>query len=161
MPQDNELQFSVEGATLIYKNFEGKKDMYNTAGRRECSIVLDPVLGEQLLADGWNVKIKEPREEGEEGFYFLTFETRFEGFKPARIVLLTAKSKLPIDEDNVDMLDWADITDIDVTIRAYRWEMGDKSGWKAVLKTMYAKLLLDPTEAKYEALAASKQEAAI
>ena len=63
---DEAKTFLVEGAKLIFRNFSGKKSTYNATGKREFAVVLPEDYAERMLADGWNVKILEPRDEGDD-----------------------------------------------------------------------------------------------
>ena len=44
----------IEGAHLIYKNFQGKASNYNAEGNRNFGVLLDDDLAEELKADGWS-----------------------------------------------------------------------------------------------------------
>ena len=55
----------MDNVRIIQPNFAGRGGMYNREGDRNFLVVLDSVdIANELARDGWNVKIKEPREEG-------------------------------------------------------------------------------------------------
>ena len=64
--------------------------------------------------------------------------------------MINGKRKTELNEDTVCELDYADIDYIDMTIRPYYWEVGDKSGVTAYLNSMYVTLVEDRFAAKYE-----------
>mgnify|MGYP001509972592 FL=1 len=55
----------IDDARIIHRNFAGRGDKYTREGDRNFSLVVpDQELADRLIADGWNVKIKPPREDG-------------------------------------------------------------------------------------------------
>jgi hypothetical protein len=138
----------IEDATLIWRNFEGKEGMYNRAGDRNFSVILDPKNAENLAKDGWNIKFREPREEGDEGFHYIQVAVGYKG-KPPRITMITSSGRTNIDEGNVDVLDWVDIQKVDLILNPYEWTVNDKTGIKAYLKTMFITIEEDELERKY------------
>ena len=59
---------NVENAAMIYKNFSGKPTFVNPqGGKRTFSLALNKEFGERLSEMGWNVKVKEVRDQLEEG----------------------------------------------------------------------------------------------
>lgn len=142
----------IEGARIIFRNFSGKADKFNAAGNRNFHVVLDPDTAMSLADDGWNIKMREPREEGDEPFYHMQVAVRFENFPP-KIVLVTKRNQIELNEDTVGMLDNADIADIDLIISPSRWEVNGKTGIKAYLKTMYVTIVEDRFADKYAAKA--------
>ena len=150
MPQA-ENTVLMEGVRIIFRNFTGKEGKFNKPGDRNFGVVIPPGLASQLNEDGWPVKVLEPREqdEGEEGTPWLPVSIRFDVFPP-RVVLVTSNGRTQLGEDQIEMLDWADITNVDLIVRPYNWEMpGGKSGVKAYVKTMYVTIEEDALEAKY------------
>lgn len=144
-------EITLEGARIIYRNFAGKEGMYNAKGYRNFHVVLDPVQGEAMLAAGWNVKVKPPREEGELPFYHLKVNVKFDGPRPPRIFLVTmsTNSRTQIDEDLVGMMDWGEFDNIDLKISPYNYNIGGKQGVSAYLKSMFAILHEDDLDKKY------------
>lgn len=143
---------TIEDARLIWRNFKGEKSTFNATGKRECSIVLPEEDALNLQKLGYNVKLKEPREEGDDAFYYITFEARFDQ-RPPRVVMIAGDVETVLGEDMVEILDTVDVIKADIVITPYDWEVGTganlKSGRKAFLKTAYVTIDLDPIEAKY------------
>jgi hypothetical protein len=52
-------------------------------------------------------------------------------------------------EEDLNILDWADIRKVDLTVRPYNYNVQGKTGVKAYLKTMYVTIQEDPWESKY------------
>lgn len=149
---DNTMFVTIENAELIFRNFEGREGQYNRAGQKEFSVILPPELAEQMLKDGWNVKTLNPREEGEEPTPYITVAVNFD-YKPPRVVMITneGNTKTNLDEGSVAVLDWADIRQVDLIIRSYFWTVGDKTGIKAYLKSLFVTIEEDELERKYGA----------
>lgn len=145
---DQLKQFMIEDAQLIFRNFSGKEGQYNREGDRNFSVILDPVTAEQMLKDGWNVKGLASREEGEPDTPYIQVTVNFKN-KPPRIVTITSSGRTQLDENSVDVLDWAEIRVADLVCNGYDWVVGDKSGTKAYLKTLFVTIEEDELERKY------------
>lgn len=146
MAEDDIL--TIRDAHIIYRNFEGRETQYNRAGSREFSIVLSPQDAEKLINDGWNVKVREPLEEGDDPFAYLTVSVAYK-MKPPRVTLLTSTTRTTLSEKNIEVLDFADIEKADLTINPYDWEVGGKTGRKAYLKTLFVTIREDELEREY------------
>lgn len=145
---DNRNNITIENARLIFLNFAGKEDKYNRAGDRNFSVVLPPEVAEAMLSDGWNVKFLEGREEGDESTAYIQVAVSFRN-RPPKIVMLTSANRTHLTEDTVEALDYADIENVDLIMTPYVWEVGDKSGIKAYLKSMYVTIEEDDLDRKY------------
>lgn len=145
---------SIENARIIFRNFRGQASQYNREGQRNFCVVLDnPALVEKLTEDGWNVRIRTPREEGEEARYYLQVAVSFQNIPP-RIIQITRKRKQELNEDTVGNLDFAEILNADLVIRPYSWVIqegtkNERRGVKAYLKTLYITIDEDEFAAKY------------
>lgn len=140
----------VENARIGFKNFSGKEGQYNPAGRRNfCLFFDDENLVKKLIDDGWNVRFLKPRDEDDKPAAYLQVSVSFENYPP-KIVLVTSKGKTSISEDEVNMLDWAEITNVDLIVRPYNWTVNGKSGTKAYLKAMYVTIEEDEFATKYD-----------
>lgn len=144
---------TIEGARIIFRNFAGRETPFNVAGERNFAVILDPQAAEMLHRDGWNVKTLKPREieEGDipEETPYLPVKVSYKN-RPPRITLITSTGKTNLNEDSVESLDWADLSNVDLIVNPYEWTMpSGKSGIKAYLKTMFATLNEDDLERKY------------
>lgn len=140
----------MEGVRIIFRNFTGKEGQYNREGDRNFAVLLDEVTAGAMAEDGWNVKVLRPREDDEEQTPqpYLPVSVNFKG-RPPRIVLITSRGRTHLDESNVEMLDWADILNVDLIVRPYEWVVNDKTGIKAYLQALYVTIQEDPLEIKY------------
>lgn len=148
MAREAPKQFQVEDAQLIFRNFEGKETQYNRKGDRNFAVILPPDVAEVMLKDGWNVRYLEPREEGDEPVPYISVAVSYKN-RPPRVVMVTARSRTPLDEDTIETLDWADIRSADLIANAYEWAVGSKAGIKAYLKTLFVTVEEDNLERKY------------
>lgn len=143
---------TVRGAQLYFRNFSGKRTEYNTEGDRNFSVRFNDEQAADLKEKGWNVKSKPARVEGDEDFHHVKIKVKF-GVRPPAVWLVTRqgtrKTRLP--EELVGMIDWAELENVDLTFRPYKWTMRDgKSGVTAYLRTIFATLREDPLEILYQ-----------
>lgn len=139
----------MENAKIRFRNFAGRPDEYTREGDRSFALVIeDEDLANKLRDDGWNVKMRLPKEEGAEPWYYLKVKVNFEGIPP-KIVEVTSRNRVALNEDTVGILDTAELKSVDVEVSPYHWEIGGRSGITAYLKTMYATIEEDPFAAKY------------
>lgn len=126
----------VNDARIIYRNFKGEGGKYNREGDRNFAMVIpNQELADELISRGWNVKIKAPREEGDDPFMYLPIKVKFNDRGP-RIYLTAGNHTNCLDEDMIAMLDDIDIRSVDLDIRPYDWEVTGKTGRTAYLQAM-------------------------
>lgn len=126
----------IDDARIIYRNFSGVGSKFNREGDRNFAVVIETQeIADALIADGWNVKVKPPREEGDDPFMFLPVKIKFSDRGPA-VYLVTGGVKNRLDEESIDCLDNVDILGVDIDIRPYDWEINGKVGRTAYLQAL-------------------------
>lgn len=126
----------IDDARIIHRNFSGAPSKYNREGDRNFSVIIpDQDQADALIAEGWNVKIKDPREEGDAPFMYLPVKIKFNGRGP-NVYLSTGARMNKLDEESVSILDNVDIIEVDMDIRGYDWEVNGKTGRTAYLQSM-------------------------
>ncbi len=148
MAEQQAPEFMIEGARLIFRNFAGAETRYNAKGERNFCVVLDSETAQGLELAGWNVRVLEPREEGDEPTPYIQVKVSFKN-KPPRIVVLTSTGRTHLSEDRVEMLDYAELENVDLIARGFVWEVNGKVGTKAYLQSMFVTLREDALERKY------------
>lgn len=139
---------TIRNCKICYRNFSGKATKFTPEGRRSFSVILDEETATNLQQQGWNIKIKPPREEGDPMFCTLPVTVRFDVLPP-RIYLISGNVKTELDEDSVNVLDYAEIEKIDLVINPRKYDVNGKEGIKAYLKTMYVTVVQDELAAEY------------
>ena len=87
----------IDDARIIYRNFSGAPSKFNREGDRNFAVVIDDEdICDALVNDGWNVKIKPPREEGDNPFMFLPIKIKFNDRGP-RVYLKTGRNVNKLD----------------------------------------------------------------
>lgn len=126
----------VDNARITYRNFSGEGTKFNREGDRNFALIIDDEdIANALEKEGWNVKIKPPREEGDMPFMYLPVKVKFNDRGP-RVYLETGRKRNRLDEESIDCLDNIDIADVSLDIRPYHWEVQDKQGTTAYLQSM-------------------------
>jgi hypothetical protein len=143
---------SLANVKIGFRNFEGREGMYNKAGERSFAVFLDRQTADELTREGWNVKY--PREienadpDADSRDPYIQVSVGFEKFPP-KVILMTNGNPARLTEDEVGMLDWAELEWVDLVLRPYEWSVNRNSGVKAYLKSGYFTIVTDAFTAKY------------
>ena len=127
----------IDHCRLVYRNFSGIGTKFNREGERNFAIVVDnnPELIDALINNGWNVRIKPPRNEDEDPFVYLPVKIKFNDRGP-KCILRSGDDQIILNEATVTELDFVDILDCYVDIRPYDWEVNGKQGRTAYLQSI-------------------------
>ena len=158
---------NVEDAAIIYKNFSGKPTIVNpSGGKRTFSLALNKEFGARLSEMGWNVKVKEVRDQLEEGEktrtvnwpeYESTYATEFDHALIYTEIVANENSEYPpkiyrvsefngektmslIPPEQWGRLDDFELTGIDLVVHPYTHgrSIANPNAKKGYLKSMYA-----------------------
>ena len=131
----------IDDARIIYRNFAGAASKFNREGDRNFSIVIpDQEMADALVNEGWNVKIKAPREDGDVPFMTLPVKVKFNDRGP-NVYLQTGNRMNRLDEDSIACLDQIDIVSVDLDVRPFDWVLyegtkDEKRGRSAYLQSI-------------------------
>lgn len=126
----------IDDARIIYRNFSGAGSKFNREGDRNFAVVIpEQEMADALIAEGWNVKIKPPRDEDDTPFMYLPVKIKFNDRGP-NCYLATGTRMNRLDEESICCLDDVDILSVDMDIRPYDWEVNGKIGRTAYLASI-------------------------
>lgn len=146
----------IDGARIIYRNFSGRGTIYNREGDRNFCVVIETQEQADMLMDaGFNVKIKEAREEGGIPFMYMKVNVKyhpkgheFERLNP-EAVLITGRRQNKLDEESICVLDGIDILNVDMDLSGSNWSAQGRTGRSAYLSKIYITQELDRFATRY------------
>ncbi len=141
---------NIENAQIGFRNFAGLAGKFNPAGKRNFVVFLDYDQAEMLERDGWNIRWLKAKDEDVNDQAYLPVSVNFDQNVEPKIILISSKGKTILKEDEIHILDWAEIVTTDVIITPYYWDVNGKKGVKAYLKIMYVTIQEDEFARKYE-----------
>ena len=139
----------IDGRQIIFKNFEGRGDKFNREGDRNFSLRIDDEnTADALVKEGWNVRIKEGRDEDEGPFMRLPIKVKFTNYGP-NVYLRTGDRVNELNEESIACLDNIEIDSVSMDIRPYDWDVNGRTGRTAYLPSMDVVLRIDRFAARY------------
>ena len=139
----------IDDAVIAFRNFRGEGDKFNREGDRNFVLIIpNEEIADALAKEGWNVKIKDPREEGDTPFMYLPVKVKFNDRGP-QVYLITGERHNRLDENSVAILDDIDILSVNLDIRPYDWEVNGKTGRTAYLQAIEVFQEIDRFAARY------------
>lgn len=146
----------IDNARIIFRNFRGEGSMYNDEGDRNFALVIpDEETAEVLVNDlneygvGWNVKIKAPREVGDEPFRYMSVKVKYSDRSAPKVYLISGKNRVELDQESIGVLDDIDIRSVDLDIRPYDGESKFGPFRSAYLQTIYVVQEIDRFAARF------------
>ena len=139
----------IDDAIIKFPNFEGREERFNRKGDR--NFLLDiptEEMAQALMERGWNVSIKDKRDEGGDLFMSLKVKVKFNDRGPAIYLNTNGKVNM-LDEESAGMIDQIEIASVSMDIRPYDWEVSGKTGRTAYLERMDVVQELDRFAARY------------
>lgn len=146
---------SLENTRFIHRtNFQGdpERDKYHSAARQATIVIPDPLLAEDMIDDGFNVKMTRPREGEEEGYipaYYVKVFVNYAVKWPPKVYLVTGNNPpVLLDEESIKTIDEIRVKNVNVVLTSREWSPGKYSLY---VKTMYVEqdLETDPFAARY------------
>lgn len=146
----------IDGARIIFRNFSGRGTQYNREGDRNfCVVIDDEEIANRLIEEGFNVKIRQPREEGDEPFMYMKVNVKyhpkgseFERLNPVAC-LISGRNRNMLDEESICCLDGIDIENVDLDLSGSNWNVQGRSGRSAYLSKIYVTQELDRFATRY------------
>lgn len=154
--KSEKLEVRIDNAKIAFRNFGGAEGKFNPAGNRNFAVFLPDDVALQMEADGWNVRWLNSYPD-EPAQAMISVKVAF-GNYPPNIHLVSDGKMTRLEEHNVNTLDFAELEQVDLILRAYPWSVSGKSGIKAYLKTGYFVLVVDQLAKKYSEALDSAQE---
>ena len=140
----------IDDARIIYRNFSGEASQFNRAGDRNFSVLIDDQqIADELINQGWNVKIKAAREEGDIPFMHLPVKVKFNDRGPS-VYLVSGNNRVRLDEETIGVLDSIDSLGVDLDVRPFDWEVNGKAGRAAYLQSICVTQDIDRFAQRFE-----------
>jgi hypothetical protein len=140
----------IDDARIVYRNFAGEGSKFNREGDRNFAVVIEnEEIANALTKEGWNVRVKPPRDEDDDPFMYLPVKVKFNERGPA-IYLKSGNAMNKLDENSIACLDEIDILGVDMDIRPYNWEVNGKTGRTAYLQSIHVTQDVDRFAKRYQ-----------
>ena len=151
---------TFENVNIRARNFGGMRFVNpgSAPGKRGFGFDIDRDTALQLMAEGWPIKQTKPwegaPEDWEPTFWMkvnVSFPRPGQRFRPPTIVQVSSRGNIQLDEEAISVLDWAQLVNADVSVRARRWVFGDTGteGVSAELSELYVTFDESPLSHKY------------
>ena len=139
----------IDNARIIFRNFSGRASKFNREGDKNfCVVIENADVGRQMADEGWNIKIRPPREDGEEPFMYLPVKIKY-GEYPPTVYLSSGPNTTKLTEETVNVIDDIDILSVDLDIRPYDWDVNGNTGRTAYLQSMWITQKVDRFAQRY------------
>lgn len=146
-----------------WANFSGAEGKFNRAGDRDFQIEIeDPAKAQELIAEGWNVRERERKDNPGEFWYTMKIKVNFNAKNPKlvpNIILIQNGKMTRLTEDTVGILDRIELESADLEINPYTWSMpSGETGVSAYVKNLYVTQRMSSLDAKYAEYETSEED---
>lgn len=157
----NAKQTTLYGMAIKFRNFAGRPTKFDkVGGKRSFALILTPELADALVADGWNVNIPIPKEEGYPAIPILNVKVNLTSYTPPEIWIVRDDTKTRLNEDSIGSLDYAEVENVDITFSPHEFQRKDGTyAANAYLSKLFVKIKKDELEEKYANLIDTSEEA--
>lgn len=132
-----------------WSHFDGRQDTYNEEGEYNYTLVLPRQTALELLEEGWNVREREPYEEGDEPEFTLEVKIS-DKFGMPKMFLIKRGRRFGVEKlRELHDIKRETTTQIDVIITPSRWVNGNRTGVTAYTKELYATITESRFAEKY------------
>ena len=148
-PWIDDLEIENAQIKWAFSHFDGREDTFNTEGDHNFTVIIeDEQEANRLIAEGWNIRRMDPREEGDPFEYLLKVKISYR-FAPPPIFFLKGERRYRADEADLVEIQRATCEQIDVIISPNPWVHGRERGVSAYVKEMYVKIKESRFAARY------------
>ena len=150
----------IDDARIVYRNFRGEGSKFNREGDRNFAVIIpDQEIADELIAKGWNVKIKPPRDEDDAPFMYLPVKVKYDekdldeegNPKGPSAYLTSGNNMIKLNFHTISCLDDIDIACVNLDIRPDNWTMPNGScGTSAYLQVINVIQDVDRFHSTYE-----------
>lgn len=99
---DNESgHYIVKNARILFPNFAGEEQDYNAAGKRNFKLSVNKELADEMMERGVNVRIRPPREDGDEPQYLIKIGV----YRDSDVRLMSGRAMTKLDYEDLDQVD--------------------------------------------------------
>lgn len=131
------MNIKIENARIIFRNFSGRPDKFNTAGDRTFCVLLDDSTAKSMADEGWNIKWLPARNIDETDTPYLQVKVKYGDFPPKIYKLVPGGTPVLLNELTVNDLDTDEIVNADIILSPYHYEFAGRQGISAYIKTGY------------------------
>lgn len=112
----------IEDAEIMFRNFSGREQtsqstgrVVNNEGNRNVSVLIPEDIAEEMAEAGWNIKIRPPKDEGDEPSHYMKVNISYRYQEPD-IRTYVNRVETHVHEDTIGLLDDASIVSADVCV---------------------------------------------
>ena len=145
MNDNKKVTYVLNNTRFIFRpNFAGDstKDKFGSTTRKATLVIPDKNMADEMLANGINVKVLDPRDATEEPVYFVTVIANFNSKVPPKMYLVSGGNEpVLLDEDTVGEIDNSYVLNVNASLNPWFNENTGKTS--LYIRNMYVELEVD------------------